>query len=75
MAPAVAERGVRAEGRRGQRSRPARSRDSPFITVTGRQDAYVPKLDEVQSEGPRRSAEEESGRRRAAEGRRQSARR
>ena len=48
MAPAVAERAF--EMKEGEVSEPIRTPQGfAFITVTGRQDAYVPKLDEVKA--------------------------
>jgi peptidyl-prolyl cis-trans isomerase D len=48
MAPAVAERAF--EMKDGEVSEPIRTQQGfAFITVTGRQDAYVPKLDEVRA--------------------------
>jgi peptidyl-prolyl cis-trans isomerase D len=48
MAPAVAERAF--EMKDGEVSEPIRTQQGfAFITVTGRQDAYVPKLDEVKA--------------------------
>ena len=67
MAPAVAERAF--ELKDGEVSEAIRTPQGfAFITVTGRQDSYVPKLDEVKAQGARRRAEEEGGRRRAPEG-------
>ena len=48
MAPAVAERAF--EMKEGEVSEPIRTPQGfAFITVTGRQDSYVPKLDEVKA--------------------------
>ena len=65
MAPAVAERAF--ELKDGEVSEAIRTPQGfAFVTVTGRQDSYVPKLDEVKDARARRGDEEEGGRRRAS---------